>query len=282
MRIRTLVKDTLIYGSGTVLLRATAFLTVPIYTRVFTPSDYGIWNFVTTSVWLLNGFLILGGDSALAWLYFRAKSDRERRVLTSTLLAFLGVWGLGIVLVLIPFAGAFSEWSFGTPSYAAMFQIALLAAPFVLANAMASQALRNMFRSGTASILNIAGATVELTTSFYFLFVQDSGIKAPLIGVFVGAVTLLPVRLWLIRPLLGRVFSLDVLTKALRFGVPLVPASVSMWVLLASDRIVLAKLASPSELGLYSVALGVASLIMLADSAFGQAWFPYAAQLHAE
>jgi O-antigen/teichoic acid export membrane protein len=282
VRLPRLLRDSLIYGSGTLLLRATAFVTVPVYTRYFTPSEYGTWNFVATAVWFLNGFLILGGDSAFARFYFQTRDDGERRVLTSTLLLALGAWSLAVVAVLLPFARDFSSWSFGTTHDAELFELALVAAPAVMVNAMASQALRNAFRVTAASALNVASAALEVGASLTFLIVADEGLRSPFLGILVSAVALLPVRLWLIRPLLRPSFSRRVLRRALAYGVPLVPASVSMWVLLASDRLILAKLSSTAELGLYSVALGAASLLVLADSAFGQAWFPYAAHLYEE
>ena len=52
--LRQLARDIVIYGSGDVLLRATAFITMPIYTRIFAVADYGTLSFVLTVTGLLR------------------------------------------------------------------------------------------------------------------------------------------------------------------------------------------------------------------------------------
>ena len=74
--IRAVVKDVFIYGAGDVLLRATAFITLPVYTRILSPTDYGAWSTAISMVSLLGGLLVLGGDSAYARFYFEANSGR--------------------------------------------------------------------------------------------------------------------------------------------------------------------------------------------------------------
>ena len=73
--LRGLVRDTFVYGSGDVLLRAAAIFTIPIYTRVFSPEDYGIWAFVTTAVWLPPKPRINLGRLAEALYVFVLKSS---------------------------------------------------------------------------------------------------------------------------------------------------------------------------------------------------------------
>jgi len=62
--VRGLFRDVAVYGAGDVLLKATAFLTLPFYTRIFSPEVYGVWSYVVTLTGLLSAVLILGGDSA--------------------------------------------------------------------------------------------------------------------------------------------------------------------------------------------------------------------------
>jgi O-antigen/teichoic acid export membrane protein len=66
----------------------------------------------------------------------------------------------------------------------------------------------------------------------------------------------------------------------LRFGVPLVPVSLSFWVFTAADRIVVAKLAGLTELGYYSVAVTVTTVFIVLTSAVSQAWVPRAMELY--
>ena len=56
MSLHRVVRDVFVYGAGDLLLRATAFITLPIYTRILTPADYGVWAYVGSGVSLLTSF----------------------------------------------------------------------------------------------------------------------------------------------------------------------------------------------------------------------------------
>lgn len=73
--IHHLIRDIAVYGTGDLILRAAAFLTIPIYTRIFTPEEYGIWSLVTTIIGLLSIILSMGGDTAYARFFFDARTD---------------------------------------------------------------------------------------------------------------------------------------------------------------------------------------------------------------
>ena len=61
-----------------------------------------------------------------------------------------------------------------------------------------------------------------------------------------------------------------------RFGVPLVPTALFLWVTNFSDRLFLVQLADTTEVGLYSVGVRIASAIVLLLTAFRLAWPAFA------
>ncbi|GAX61875.1 membrane protein [Candidatus Scalindua japonica] len=68
----------------------------------------------------------------------------------------------------------------------------------------------------------------------------------------------------------------------LAFGVPLVPTTLAYWIFASSDRLVIGKLSTLDELGLYTVAITASSLLGLVNGALGQAWSPYAIKIYEE
>jgi len=277
-----LFKDVAIYGTGDIVLRAASFITLPIYTRIFTPEDYGIWSFVITVIGLLNAILILGGDSAYARFFFEAKTLHERQLVTSTWLGFLALWSGGVVILCLPFKGFFSLWSFRTDQHGVLFILALAAAPISLINAMCGQVLRNQFRAWLFTALNILTTVLIIGCSLYAAVILDLGLVGVLGGALFAAAIMLPVRLWTARAMLRPAFSAQVLRNLLAFGVPLVPTSLAYWIFASSDRIVLGKLSTLDQLGLYAVANGATSVLGIVNSAFGQAWSPHAIRVYEE
>lgn len=278
--IRRLARDIAIYGSADFVLRASAFLTLPIYTRVFDPGEYGLWSFVVTFTFLLNTVLVLGGDAAYARFFFAARDRRELEVLTSTLVFFLALVGCATVAVILPFSGLVADWSFGTREHRDLIVLALLAGPVVVVNTILGQALRNQFRPVLFAALNIATAVLGVGLSLYLIVGRDFGVEGVLVGALVAALLVLPARVWAVRSLLRPVFSGAVLRRLLVFGLPLVPAAAAGWVISVSDRIVLGKLADLREVGLYAVAASVASVLTFLNAPLGEAWTPHAVQAY--
>jgi O-antigen/teichoic acid export membrane protein len=282
VKLRDLFIDIAIYGTGNILVKATAFITMPIYTRIFTPEDYGIWNFTLTAVGLLSTVLALGGDSVYLRYFFEAKTMKDHQIITSTWFGFLMAWSSGVVLVCLPFSRVFSQWSFNTDRYGILFVLSLLTAPLVLLNTMCGQALRNQFRAQLFTVLNIISVLLSIGFGVIGAVVLKLGVVGVLGGALLGAGVILPVRLWAIRELLRPVFSFKILQDLLAFGVPLVPTSLAYWVFGVSDRLLLGKLSTLDQVGLYSVANSLTSLLAFVNSAVGQAWSPHAVRVYEE
>lgn len=276
MKFRQLFKEFAIYGVADIILRAASFFTLPIYTRLFTPEDYGIWSFVMTVVGLLSGVLALGGDSAYARFFFEAKTLHEKQTITSTWIGFLSLWSVAVVLICLPFTGLFSHWSFGVTDYGLLFVLALWAAPLTLINSLCGQVLRNQFRASFFASLNMLTTLLSIGLSLLAVLVLRLGIAGLMVGALAAALIMLPVRLWTARELLRPIFSWGQLRQLLSYGVPLVPVSIAYWIFVASDRLVLGKLSTLEQVGLYTVASNLTSTLTFINSALGQAWSPHA------
>ena len=65
MSVKTLGKESLIYGSGHVLARLITFLLLPVYTHVFTPEEYGVISLAYAFIGFSLMFYRYGMDTAL-------------------------------------------------------------------------------------------------------------------------------------------------------------------------------------------------------------------------
>jgi len=101
-----------------------------------------------------------------------------------------------------------------------------------------------------------------------------------LAGALGGSLAVLPLRVWTARGLLRPVFSTAHLRRVLAFGLPLVPAAFTGWAVAVSDRVVLGKLSTFEEVGLYAVAGSVASVVTFLLPPLGQAWSPHAVRAY--
>lgn len=280
MKTSQLLKEFLIYGLGDLLLRAATIITLPIYTRLLTTADYGMWSYAITAVGLVTGVLALGGDSAYARYFFEVKTLPEKRAITSTWISFLAIWSMVIVLGCLPWLGWFSAWSFGTSQNSTLFALALLTTPLTLVNQLCGQVLRNQFQAQLFAGLNMATTVLIIGFSIIGSVGFGLGVTGILGGTLVATLCMLPVRLWSARAMLRPLFSWLWLRRLLSYGVPLVPVSLAYWIFVVSDRMVIGKLSTVEQLGLYAVANNITSSLTYVNNALGQAWSPRAVQVY--
>jgi O-antigen/teichoic acid export membrane protein len=279
---RRLSRDFVVYGFGEVAVKLFSLVTLPIYTRIFDPAEYGALSIVLTLNGLLMAVIILGGDSAYARFYFRATTVDQKRRITSTWIGFLAAWSTLVVFILLPFAPVIADWALNGDVRSALIVVPLLAVPVVIVNRLSAQVLRNEFRAAAFTTLNIASVTLSVTISLIAAVPLGLGILGILVGALCAEAIMLPIRLWSARSMLMPYFRFDDIRPLLAFGIPLVPISLAYWVFLVSDRILLAQLATLEQVGLYSVAASLVGLTSIVVSALGQAWSPHATRVFEE
>ena len=72
-KIKSLSKDTLIYGTNTIVGRFLGFFLVPFYTNKFLPDEYGIITIIYSYIAILNVFFSIGLESG----YMKFASTQE-------------------------------------------------------------------------------------------------------------------------------------------------------------------------------------------------------------
>jgi O-antigen/teichoic acid export membrane protein len=276
MKRPRLSRDILVYGVGEVAVKAFGLITLPIYTRIFSPDEYGTLSVVLTVAGFVLALVALGGDSAFIRYFLAAPSIGERRTITSTWIGFLGVWSAVATILLLPFSGAIARLASGSESVGGLIAIALLLTPVRLINLMCAQLLRNEFRATQYIVLNVMSLALMVAGSVAGAVVLDLGVEGILLGTLAGELLMLPVRIWTSRHMLRWSFSAATLGRLLRYGVPLVPTSLAYWVFTTSDRVLLSNLSTLEQVGLYSVAAAVVNLANIAILALGQGWNPHA------
>ena len=279
---KKLFSDLAVYSSGSLLIKGMSIISAPIFTRIFDPAQYGAWSFINVMVAFLTGILMLGGDNAYTRYFFKCKTEEEKQTLSATWFSFLAVWSVVVLLAVLPFSATLAEWMLGDDTYRAALVIGLLSSAPTMMNLILSQALRNRFRARAFTVLNVLTAALILTLSVTFVLAFDLGVAGALLGTAAASMLMIPVRLWYIRDLLSWSFSKKFLKKLLLFGLPLVPMNIAFWLLSNADRLMLVRLASLGEVGLYSIAAAMAAVLMLLQTAVGQSWLPHAVKVYEE
>ena len=279
---KKLFSDVAVYSSGSLLIKGMSIISAPIFTRIFDPTQYGAWSFINVIAAFLTGILILGGDNAYTRFFFQCQTEHEKRILSATWFSFLALWSLVVLALVLPFSKPLADWLLGSPAYQGALAVGLISSPLLMMNLILSQALRNRFRARAFAALNVITAALTLILAVIFVLGFDWGVAGALLGAAVAALVMIPVRLWFIRDLLEWRFSIAFLKKLLAFGLPLVPMNIAFWLLSNADRLMLSRLATLEEVGLYSIATAMAAVLMLLQASVGQSWLPHAIKVYEE
>jgi O-antigen/teichoic acid export membrane protein len=124
-----------------------------------------------------------------------------------------------------------------------------------------------------ASLVNVL-LTVALTV--WLVVFRDEGARGLLIGNFAGSAIVMAGLLVVHRRRLALVPSPALLRPMLRFGLPTMPAELSLYALNFIDRIMLVRFVGLAEAGLYSLAVKFSQVVTVVVRAFNLAWPPLA------
>ena len=275
--LKRLGKHSAIYGLGGLVSRILAVLLLPLYTRYLSTSDYGKVETLIALTTVIGIVLRMGIHSAFFRFYF--DSTEPRRPAPRRPHVVLVHDGHGDTAGL-PRA-SFSPRRSPDVLFGSTGDSELVMAAFVgLWAGMNYEQLTSLFRVEERSVAFVSAslANIFLTIGATLLLVValDKGPIGVIVGNFTGTLIVYAVLVGYRREQLGLEFDRGLLREMNRFGVPLVPTALFLWVTNFSDRLFLVKLADTEEVGLYSVGVRIASAMVLLLTAFRLAWPAFA------
>jgi O-antigen/teichoic acid export membrane protein len=124
--------------------------------------------------------------------------------------------------------------------------------------------------ASVANVLITIGATITLVVGFH------KGALGAVVGNFLGTLTVYFALLAYRRYQLGFEFDRKLLRAMNRFGLPLVPSALALWAINLIDRLFINAYDGQKEVGIYSLAVSIASVIVFLLTAFQLAWPAFA------
>ena len=274
--LKRLTGESAIYGVGQVSGRAVQLILVPVLTRALTPGAYGISELVFAYLQTAVLVLVLGMDGALARFFYQ-EPDRAARVrMVSTSLLFRLATGVLVSVLLMLAAGPLASQLMGSEVYRKYLLIGAATLPFTLVILFSNDVLRVTFQPAKFIALNICWSTLVASLALALAIGRHLGVAGVLYGKLAGDAVCAVLGLVLIRHNLRPAFSRDALARMLRYGLPIVPASIAFGAMASIDRYVLQRTRSVDEVAVYSVAFKFFAIVTMGVSAFQLAYMPFA------
>jgi O-antigen/teichoic acid export membrane protein len=266
------------YQASSVVAAFLALFTLPLYTRFLTPAELGYAETLLTAIILVSILLRFGIGEAFVRFYFDDADAARRDRLARTTTGFVLLTSTAAALVAVALAGAIGELLLGIRDATLVaFGVLGLWAFTNLEVAYALLRVDERRRAYLAASVSNVLLTVALTVTL--VVGLDQGARGYVLGNYAASTAVL-VGLWLFA-LRGRVALAArggprALAPLLRFGAPTVPADAAVFALNVIDRAYLLRAESPAAAGLYSVAVKLATVVIVAVRGFQLAWPPLA------
>lgn len=285
-RFKQLGKDSVVYGLGGIIAKSIGFFLLPVYTRIFTPADYGTIEMLVVLNSFLGSILVMGMDSAQSFYFFEQKKNGEevQARVVSAILQWRLTWGTGIVLLATLLSPLLNKFFFNGRLSWEYFAIAFSSAFFSQILSQSAEVFRLLYRPWSYISIILAQTLGSAAVAITLIVWLGFGILGFFIGSLSASVFGALWGWWRIRKYLDLSrWHRQWWPKVLKFGAPLVPAGLGMYVLNTADRWFVSYYHGQDALGLYAVGAKFAMLIAMAVTTFRQAWWPVAMDaMHSE
>ena len=250
--------DTLITGTATLLIFLVGLIQLPLLTKTLGAHDYGIWSQVWVTISLVLPFTGLGLASAVIRFLAAEKSKEEIQEGFYSVVSVVFMTNLIASLAVIGFAHPLAVNFFdGAVQIVRITGILILITPV---SGLYMYLIRTFRQVKRYSILMVAEEYSRLGVMAY-LVLNGHGILSVILALLAIKVTLLLILVFTIKSQIGiKRPHFYRLKEFLSFSLPLVPRSISFWLVTLSDRYVIGFFLGATSVGIYSAAYGIGNL----------------------
>ncbi len=271
--IKSLLKDTLIYSLPTILSRGIGIILLPLYTRIMSPEQLGA----------LELFIAFGNILAITVAFEITQAISRYIPEASSILrgsyAFTGIiftscmYGLAVIVMLI-FANDLSFLITNSKDYDFEFKLIIIS---IVLNGHFYY-FQNLLRfEGKSTQYSVASAMYALSNLiFVFLLgiVYDLSLQGVIAALIVSSLFGSMLSLFFLRNSFTIKFKFNLLKKLLSFSIPLVPASLLLFVSTYIDRFMINNFLNLDDVGIYSIGVKISSSAGLILAGFQMAITP--------
>jgi len=266
-RGESLAKNTLILSLGTIIPKITSFITLPIITLYLTKNEIGFNELIMMfSILMLPVATLQIQTAAFRFLIDVRDDEEEIKKIISSIIAFTFITSL-IALVVV-FLCLYKEDIY------LRFLICLYYLADIFANTL-RQICRGLGKNGEYSKSIIVSSFSTLVFIIAFVFILSWGLIGVVASSFLSsfiAFIYLFFKIKLYRFFSMSFFNKEILKKMLSYTIPLIPNSISGWLMRLADRLVVTVFMGVSANAVYSLACKIPNLIDNLQNTFVLAW----------
>ena len=261
------------YLIASIATSALAFISIPIYTRLLEPKDYGIISIFMGIVSLLASVMAFSTDRSVSRYFFDQMDevDFKRFVGTSSILAF-GFFVINSILLFL-FADQFGK------IIQLDKKVVYLIIPISAVNIIGltfEQIYGPLKRSKEIAISSVVRVFIGFGFSVAFIIIFKSDkYYGQILGQIIAGLCIVFFWIRLIKPFFKWSFDTSYIKYIFMYSVPLIPYALSGVLIEQFGKIAIGSSQGLNQAGFYNLALTVSSIVNIVIGVTHQAWNPY-------
>ena len=275
-RGKELAKNTIIMLVGKIATQFLSFLLLPLYTHLLPKDDYGVVDLISSYVSIAIPVATLQLEMAAFRFLIDARKKPEKQAMIIRT-AFSDLFKrILIVAILYLITAQFVDFNY---KYYALFA----ALSIGLSNVML-QISRGLGKNLVYTIAAVITAGTTIVSNLILICVLHKGAESILISMSVANIVctcFLFIKLKIYSHLKQSSSSTELSKKMVKYSTPLVPNSISWWLISSSDRTIVTAILGAAANGTYAIACKFPSIVSGFIGVFSYSWTE-SASLHIE
>ncbi len=265
-REEKLLKNTLILSIGTILPKLAVFITLPIYTKYLTKTEYGIYDLIASVVLFLVPLITLQiQDGIFRYLLEEKNSENKSKIITTTTIF------VTLTTVIIGFIAFFVLRNI---EFTLRILILLYFLFYILLQVV-MQIARGIGENKKYSVASIINSFFNIVLVIPLLVCIRLGINGLMLSLTVSmivSIIYLAKSIKLFKYLNFKYWDFNYLKNIMKYSIPMIPNSIAWWVINLSDRLIITNKLGLEQNAIYAASNKIPSIYNIAYTTFNMAW----------
>jgi O-antigen/teichoic acid export membrane protein len=277
--MKKFLKSFSIYGLIPIVGKFLSVLLLPLYTRLLTPEEYGVQDILVQFAIFLTFLINIELYNGVGRHIYDRDDIKGKQRLVSTGLWLTVFMGIIVIALISVFHDAVYNMFFADTSNMAAFYLAIIWAPisaiytYLLVLMKFEQKPKLYF-----TLVNIQ-LLIRISSSVLFVAGLRMGVKGVILGHIVGETSAVIMFSFVLCRYIRPVIHIPDLRDILKFSLPLVPAVLIVSFQKPLVRYLVANYLTIEDMGFYTVASQVASVLVFVQYGLKMSWQPHLYEL---
>ncbi len=287
------LRKTIDYAVGNFFNKVLLIILLPIFTHFLLPKEYAVYTNLMIFFSFASLIYLLGIQQSLFSHFYDVKTDQYQFSLISSIYIILTLFGFVISSLIIIFRFELSLLVLRSTSYAHLFYYLSIILFFNMLFSISLSLLNIMEKSRHYAVISATQNIIVLlliilfslnnrfSVEYYFIFLTIATIIASMIGI---SQIIKMTKKMQIPNADKKYFSTEIVLSMLKFGIVIIPGTISMLILQASDRYMLTYFSANTmhDVGIYSAGYRIGMIMHFMVTLISLVYLPYAMKIAKE